>query len=122
MTDGGQGRREVWQVELGPGIAPCSTSDEWPTDGATVLLEACIDPSSSPPSSGAVVSSRLVECCFTSIQTVGLLGTGAQDGHLDFHTQLLSSVLYVWPAAAIYLPPVGAQNAVPNKPYGFCGR
>ena len=29
---------------------------------------------------------RLVECCFTSTETVGLLGTGAQDGHLDFHT------------------------------------
>ena len=29
---------------------------------------------------------RLVECCFTSAETVGLLGTGAQDGHLDFHT------------------------------------
>ena len=28
----------------------------------------------------------LVECCFTSAETVGLLGTGAQDGHLDFHT------------------------------------
>ena len=27
----------------------------------------------------------LVECCFTSRETVGLLGTGAQDGHLDFH-------------------------------------
>ena len=26
------------------------------------------------------------ECCFTSTETVGLLGTGAQDGHLDFHT------------------------------------
>ena len=26
----------------------------------------------------------LVECCFTSTETVGLLGTGAQDGHLDF--------------------------------------
>ena len=24
--------------------------------------------------------------CFTSTETVGLLGTGAQDGHLDFHT------------------------------------
>ena len=24
--------------------------------------------------------------CFTSIETVGLLGTGAKDGHLDFHT------------------------------------
>ena len=28
----------------------------------------------------------LVECCFTSTETVGLIGTGAQDGHLDFHT------------------------------------
>ena len=29
---------------------------------------------------------RLVECCFTSTETVDLLGTGAQDDHLDFHT------------------------------------
>ena len=28
----------------------------------------------------------LVECCFASTETVGLLGTGAQDGHPDFHT------------------------------------
>ena len=28
----------------------------------------------------------LVECCFTSTETVGLLGMGAQDGHLGFHT------------------------------------
>ena len=28
----------------------------------------------------------LFECCFTSTKTVGLLGTGAQDVHLDFHT------------------------------------
>ena len=27
-----------------------------------------------------------VECCFASTETVGLLGTEAQDGHLDFHT------------------------------------
>ena len=27
-----------------------------------------------------------LKCCFTSRETVGLLGTGAQDGHLDFHT------------------------------------
>ena len=32
------------------------------------------------------VACWLVECCFTSTETVGLLGTGAQDGHLDFHT------------------------------------
>ena len=28
----------------------------------------------------------MVECCFTSTETVGLLGTGAQDVHLDVHT------------------------------------
>ena len=28
----------------------------------------------------------MVVCCFTSTETVGLLGTGAQDGHLDFQT------------------------------------
>ena len=27
-----------------------------------------------------------LKCCFTSTETVGLIGTGAQDGHLDFHT------------------------------------
>ena len=35
---------------------------------------------------GPVFSSGLLKCCFTSAETVGLLGTGAQDGHLDFHT------------------------------------
>ena len=28
----------------------------------------------------------LLKCCFTSTETVGLLGTGVQDGHLDFLT------------------------------------
>ena len=28
----------------------------------------------------------MAECCFTSTETVGLLGTGAPDVHLDFHT------------------------------------
>ena len=32
------------------------------------------------------VTDWLVECCFTSTETVGLLGTGTQDVHLDFHT------------------------------------
>ena len=31
-------------------------------------------------------SSWALKCCFTSTETVGLLGTGAQDGLLDFHT------------------------------------
>ena len=29
---------------------------------------------------------KCLQCCFTSTETVGLLETGAQDGHLDFHT------------------------------------
>ena len=41
----------------------------------------------------------LLKCCFMSTETVGLLGPGAQDGHLDFHTapELCSSsmLLYV---------------------------
>ena len=31
-------------------------------------------------------SSDWLKRCFTSTETVGLLGTGAQDGHPDFHT------------------------------------
>ena len=31
-------------------------------------------------------STVLLMCYFTSTETVGLLGTGAQDGYLDFHT------------------------------------
>ena len=32
------------------------------------------------------VRSLKLKCCFTSTETVGLLGTGAQDVHLDLHT------------------------------------
>ena len=32
------------------------------------------------------VEFSMVECCFTSTETIDLLGTGAQDGHHDFHT------------------------------------
>ena len=32
----------------------------------------------------------LVECCFKSTETIGLLGMGAQDGHLDFYTDAFS--------------------------------
>ena len=34
-----------------------------------------------PPSAGTGL-----KCCLTSTETVGLLGTGAQDVHLGFHT------------------------------------
>ena len=30
--------------------------------------------------------SSLLKCCFTSTETVGLFGTGAQDVHFDSHT------------------------------------
>ena len=33
-----------------------------------------------------VLGVPLVECCFMPTETIGLLGTGAQDVHLDFHT------------------------------------
>ena len=36
-------------------------------------------------------STVLLKCCFTSTETVGLLGTGAQDGYPSTFTQLLSS-------------------------------
>ena len=36
--------------------------------------------------SGILGLSLLLKFCFTSTETVGLLGTGALDGHLDFHT------------------------------------
>ena len=35
---------------------------------------------------GTTIQRWLVVCCFASTETVGLLGTEAQDGHLDFHT------------------------------------
>ena len=36
--------------------------------------------------SKTLCTSGWLKCCPTSTETVGLLGTGAQDGHLDFHT------------------------------------
>ena len=61
------------------------------------------------------LQSGSVQCClFTSTEAAGLLGTGAQDGHLDFHTlspefgfsvRLFSTVLFY----------------VHRKPYGLLG-
>ena len=36
-----------------------------------------------------------LKCCFTSTETVGLLGTEAQDVHLDFHTAPVEVLPYV---------------------------
>ena len=33
-----------------------------------------------------VRQSQKLKCCFTSTETMGLLRTGAQDVHLEFHT------------------------------------
>ena len=61
--------------------ATCSATQSRGTTSRTVRPRAGEQPhGQSDPEEG------LVECCFTSTETVGLLGTGAQDGHLDFHT------------------------------------
>ena len=39
-----------------------------------------------------------MKCCFTSAETVGLLETGARDGHLDFHT---APELWKWGLVAV---------------------
>ena len=41
-----------------------------------------------PPPPPAILKLVFIfrKCCFMSTETTGLLGTGAQDGHLDFHT------------------------------------
>ena len=38
----------------------------------------------------------LVQCCFASTETIGLLGTGAQDGRLVFHTAPDSACLWIY--------------------------
>ena len=45
----------------------------------------------------------LFQCCFTSTETVGLLGTGAQDGHLDFHTVPALSIKVHWFSVSVLL-------------------
>ena len=42
-----------------------------------------------------------LKCCFTSTETVGLLGTGAQDVHLDFHT-VPELVVSLWRQCILY--------------------
>ena len=47
----------------------------------------------------------MMKCCITSTETVGLLGMGAQDGHLDFHT-----APELWPVGVI-IPELDAAKA-----------
>ena len=58
-------------------------------------------------------SSR-VQCCFTSTETVGLLGTGAQDGHLDFHTppELVCDCFHWWSLCTLHLLKRPRENFV----------
>ena len=44
----------------------------------------------------------LLKWCFTSTETVGLLETGAQDGHLDFHTAPELCTNMVWTEELIF--------------------
>ena len=52
------------------------TSHSWPTWPVSNIVTRPLQP---------IQSLRWLSC-FTSTETVGLLGTGAQDGHFDFHT------------------------------------
>ena len=63
-------------------VRNCPHGDCWPAPS----LRLCRSWENFPFSVGVRRVRELVECCFTSTETVGLLGTGAQDGHLDFHT------------------------------------
>ena len=59
--------------------------------GLSASLRSCVKVEvatlGSPSLTVRVVSVAVkLKCCFTSKEIVGLLGTGAQDVHLDFHT------------------------------------
>ena len=59
----------------------------WADTSELVKRETDFSPLASPnPGYAHTRLGDLVEYCFTSTKTVGLLGTGTQDGHLDFHT------------------------------------
>ena len=58
----------------------------------------------------------LLKGCFTSTETVALLGTGAQDVHLDFHTAPELWCLYFLACLLYILPPDLFDPPTPN----FC--
>ena len=39
---------------------------------------------------------NMVQCCFTSAETIGSLGRGAQDGHLDSHSSWTVTQMMSW--------------------------
>ena len=80
---------------------------------------------------------KLLKSCFTSTETVGLLETGAQDGHLDFHTApefsgryVASTVLLILQApvydilpstTAVFSYSIGSRKLSANKQFFFVG-
>ena len=54
----------------------------------------------------------LAECCFTSIETIRLIGTGAQHGHLDFHTARESKGDSRFQGLIELFAPVGLESKV----------
>ena len=58
-------------------------SPSTPTDGEMPVIAPTPTPSVCRE---YLTQSVSLKCCFTSTETEGLLGTGAHDGHLDFHT------------------------------------
>ena len=56
-----------------------TTTEQQSSSGADMLIEESCK-------AGKGKCSVMLKCCFTATETVGVLGTGAQDGHLDFHT------------------------------------
>ena len=68
-------------------VALCECYMAGATWNAAVSAQVLCTPFSYTPYTRWLADGRVVvECCFTSTETVGLLGTGAEDGHLDFHT------------------------------------
>ena len=63
------------------------TGSQWRAWGEEVPCQVCVWQGTGVRGGG------LVDCCFTSTETVGLLGMGTQDNHLDFNTV---GVLWNW--------------------------
>ena len=63
----------------------------------------------------------VTKCCFTSTETVGLLGRGAQDVHFDFHTAPELCQCYIALVPVKYMLTVmlvGMQTVAMNFPPG----
>ena len=71
--------------------------------------------------SGKNTYMMVTKCCFTSTETVGLLGRGAQDVHFDFHTAPELCQCYIALVPVKYMLSVmlvGMQTVAMNFPPG----